>query len=243
MRERRRAHAGVGGAVDQPANNAALTWHFKAPADTRIASFRAWRAVAVEPGVAGAQPAYTLNGNTNSLPDSFEGCYNGCTALGSPAAPLADASLFARSRLTDTTDLHVNAYCGGDAARPAPRRAAPRRTWPSSASTAPRSCSRTTAIRCSPPPPTGLAARQRPGRSRGAHERHRFAGRRRGRRRLPEASDRGRRPDEPPPPVARLRRRRSPPPCPDPLRRAPGPVALGTDRAGRRRAQRSACWS
>ena len=85
VRERRRALCRASSAPStSPPTTRRLAWHFKAPC--RHAASRASARGApsrVEPGVAGrAGPRTRSTVNTNSLPDSFEGCFNGCTGPG-----------------------------------------------------------------------------------------------------------------------------------------------------------------
>ena len=108
--------AGISSAADLPANQSTLSWHFRAPADTRIASFRIWRWAYAGPNSQG-DPMYVLfRGRIQ-----FDGVhiadicsnYEPCTTRGDTAAPLGDANLVTSSGLADVRDLWMNAGCGG----------------------------------------------------------------------------------------------------------------------------------
>lgn len=116
--------AGINGSVDQAANLAAISWHFTAPENTRIASFRLWRAAGVEPeSTAGVLPSYTLNRDRNVFDGAYvdETCFsrNTCASVGTPATPLADANLTS-NRGPAGRDIWLNAACGGDEGKVCP---------------------------------------------------------------------------------------------------------------------------
>ena len=108
------------------ANIASLSWHFTAPENTRIASFRIWRAGGAEPESApgaGVLPIYTLNRDRNVFDGAYvdETCFsrNNCAFVGALATPLADANLVT-SRGPAGRDIWLNASCGGDAGKVCP---------------------------------------------------------------------------------------------------------------------------
>lgn len=106
--------AHLNGEFDHPTNSTAITWHFAAPADTRIAAYKLWRSAFAEPTSENATPIYTLTRPQNqyNAANVKEQCPQ-CGVVGNPANPLDPANLVEEAGLTDVRDLFLNAACGG----------------------------------------------------------------------------------------------------------------------------------
>ncbi len=102
--------------VDLPANQSTLSWHFKAPADTRVVRYRLWRWAFASVGAEGA-PMYILYQGKIQFDDSHIGdiCsqFERCASRGVVSTPFSDANLVTSQPLADVRDLWMNVGCGG----------------------------------------------------------------------------------------------------------------------------------
>ncbi len=109
--------SGLNGEFDHPVGTQ-MSWHFAAPAETRIQSYRVWRAAVVGPSVPFETPVYTMARGQNVYDGAYlrENCPgHGCSGQGSTSAPLGNANLVTEDNLAGIRDLWLNASCGGGA--------------------------------------------------------------------------------------------------------------------------------
>ena len=93
-----------------------MSWHFAAPANTRIQSYRLWRAATVGPSQPFETPVYTMARGQNVYDAAYlrENCPgNSCPGQGSTSAPLGNDNLVTEDNLAGIRDLWLNASCGG----------------------------------------------------------------------------------------------------------------------------------
>jgi hypothetical protein len=108
-------YAALNGAHDHPVG-AHRSWHFTAPPETKIASYRIWRAATADTSVPNETPVYVFYRGRFIYDGPYvrEQCpAYGCHELGTPSAPLGTANLVTESNLTDVRDLWLSASCGG----------------------------------------------------------------------------------------------------------------------------------
>ena len=154
------------GNVDLAANQSTISWHFTAPANTRIARFRLWRWACVEPREHGGRApiVHPLPRPRSQFDDSHvdETCFSRSTAprAAHAATPLGDANLRDQPAAPDGRDIwhqRRRAAATGTLPRRAPARATdsawvpavprPRSCWPT---TPTRPSARRLRARCSP---------------------------------------------------------------------------------------------
>jgi hypothetical protein len=107
--------SGLNGDFDHPVGTQ-MSWHFAAPANTRIASYRIWRAAVVGASQPYETPVYTMARGQNVYDGAYlrENCPGtGCSGQGSTATPLAAGNLVTEDNLTGVRDIWLNASCGG----------------------------------------------------------------------------------------------------------------------------------
>ena len=108
-------YAGLNGAFDHSVGTY-IAWHFKAPPDTKIASYQIWRTADVDTNQPNETPIYTMNRQANVYDGAHvvEQCpAYGCASLGTNADRASTANLVGDANLADVRDVWLNASCGG----------------------------------------------------------------------------------------------------------------------------------
>jgi hypothetical protein len=108
-------YAGLHGGTDHPIG-ASIAWHFRAPANTKIANYRIWRAADVDTDRTNETPIYTMNRGANVYNGAYvvEQCpAHLCSSLGTTTDRFAAGNLVTDVNLTNTRDVWLNASCGG----------------------------------------------------------------------------------------------------------------------------------
>lgn len=108
-------YAGLNGDRDHPVGTS-LSWHFKAPANTKIASYQIWRTADVDTNLPNETPLYTMTRQANVYDAAHvvEQCRaDECGSLGTNADRANRANLVGDANLADVRDVWLNASCGG----------------------------------------------------------------------------------------------------------------------------------